>query len=40
MLSPRESGTNKMKTSTIEDHNVDQDTDKLYQPLRNAILNP
>ena len=29
-----------MKMSRIEDHNTDKDTDKLYDSLRNVIMNP
>jgi hypothetical protein len=36
----KESRTSTMKMSRIEDHNIDKETDRLYDPLRNAILNP
>jgi len=29
-----------MKISTINDHNPDEITDKLYEPFRNIIINP
>ena len=34
------SSTNNMKISTINDHNYDETTDKLYDPLRTVVMHP